>query len=232
MQEKPLLLSSAKIGTLQTKPARKGWVLVLIAFCFVCVTVGVIDSLSRILGGYTPAADTSTTTAPQHMDAAALVSTTVAANSVEPFVPTTLSIPSLNITASVELSGLKPDGSMQAPKHFDTVAWYKDGPMAGAPGNTVIAGHLNNALGLSGIFEKLNTLSLGDTFMLSDKDGHTAAYVVREMSVYDAKSAPNNLIFTTSGPSQAVLITCDGAWDQGARSYDKRLVITAQLLQL
>ena len=52
---------------------------------------------------------------------------------------------------------------MGTPSTFYTVAWYSAGPKPGEPGNTVIDGHVNNALGLSGVFEHLGDVQIGDT---------------------------------------------------------------------
>lgn len=143
-----------------------------------------------------------------------------------PFIPERLTIAAISVDTSVEMVGLNAAGNMAVPSSYKTVAWYKDGARVNAAGSTVIAGHLNNSLGMAGVFERLHTLGLGDTIVV-EGEGNQVEYVVREMTVYDAELAPTDEIFTTDGPSQLVLITCNGAWDQGARSYDKRLVIIA-----
>lgn len=147
-----------------------------------------------------------------------------------PFVPVRIQVPALHIDAEVESVGRKTDGVMKAPSTFKTTAWFNEGSLAGAEGNTVIAGHLNNAVTTSGVFEHLDALSLGETIILIDSLGREARYVVREMTVYETLKAPNDLIFATEGNSRVVLITCNGAWDKGKRSYDKRLVIFADLI--
>lgn len=147
----------------------------------------------------------------------------------ETLTPTRLSIPSLDVDASVEALGLNASGNMAAPTTYYTVAWYKDGPKPGEAGNTVIAGHLDNSLGLAGVFYKLDQLQFGDTIVVRGEEGE-ARYAVRSMTVYDAENAPNEEIFATEGPSRLVLITCDGAWREGTRSYDKRLIVVAELI--
>lgn len=147
-----------------------------------------------------------------------------------PFVPVRIRVPSLGVDATVESVGRKADGTMKTPSRFDTTSWWNEGSRAGEPGNTVIAGHLNNALTTSGVFEHLDELVLGETIVLIDENGKEARYIVREMTVYETLKAPNDLIFSTKGPSRVVLITCNGAWDKGKRSYDKRLVIFADLI--
>lgn len=191
------------------------------------VGVGALDVLYRISGfpgvvaaSNAPAASAASLSRPQNREVPP---------EVAPFVPMRLVAPSIGIDAQVEQVGLNQSGNMRAPTSVSTVAWYKDGPRPGESGNTVIAGHLNNAIGLSGVFERLGDLRVGDTVTVEGQSG-TARYIVRALTVYDAEAAPTERIFATEGPSMLILITCDGAWDHGTRSYDKRLVVEAELL--
>ncbi len=219
MQSEPLLLSSARSGVLKLEPILSSRDILLLFFGLVFVIFGAADLLSRVF------AHTAAVPAITLGELATSTPDIFAA----PFTPTRLSIPRLLLNASIESVGRKPDGFMRAPSRFDTVAWFNEGSLPGAAGNAVIAGHLNNAIDTSGVFEHLNELSLGDTIILQGENDREARYVVREMTVYDTAQAPQDTIFSTSGPSRIVLITCDGAWDQGKRSYDKRLVVYADL---
>lgn len=146
-----------------------------------------------------------------------------------PITPARLTIASIGVHANVEQVGKKSDGSMATPSSFQDVAWYKPGSKPGDAGSAVIAGHVNNALTTSGVFEHLLDVKVGDYITVSDTSGKTLVYVVTKTAQYNLDSAPLNDIFTQSGPSQLVLITCDGAWDAAAHSYNKRLVVYAQL---
>jgi LPXTG-site transpeptidase (sortase) family protein len=146
-----------------------------------------------------------------------------------PIVPAFLTIPSIGVRANVEQVGKKSDGSMDTPKKFDDVAWYSPGSKPGEAGNAVIDGHVNNALTTAGVFEHLNSLNLGDAIDVADSSGHTLNYIVTSIQEYPADAAPAASVFATTGPSQLVLITCDGDWVQSDHSFDKRLVIFARL---
>lgn len=197
--------------------------LLAVFFGLIFVLYGAIDILARLnhagrgLDATTPAAVVLArpTRGPQVIET--------------PFIPERLVVDSIGVQASVESVGLTVAGHMAVPSSYKTVAWYRDGARIGAAGSTVIAGHLNNSLGLAGVFESLHTLSLGDVITV-EGEGKSAQYSVREMSVYAADAAPTETIFATEGPSRLILITCNGAWDKGARSYDKRLVIVAEPL--
>lgn len=186
------------------------------------VGVGALDILYRMSGF-------SGLVAAESAASSALLSRPQNRADTAPFTPTRLSIPSLTIDAAIEAVGRNPNGDMTAPSSYSTTAWYRDGSRPGEPGTTVIAGHFNNSLGLAGVFERLNQIELGDTIVVHGESGE-ARYVVRELSVHDASNAPLEQLFATTGASRLVLITCDGAWDRGTRTYDKRLIVVAEML--
>lgn len=215
MQREPLLLSSAKIG-MPIEQSRLSWGGIVLAILFgFFVVYGAVDICIRIFssgssaGVYIPSI------------------TATSSSALTPLTPERLIIPSLSVNALVESVGENGGGHMAAPKHFDEVAWYNLGSKPGSAGNAVVAGHLNNAIGLSGVFEKLDRLTLGSEIIVQG-EGREIHYTVREMTVYGANDAPLTEIFTREGPSRLVLVTCDGAWDAGVRSYDKRLVLIAE----
>jgi LPXTG-site transpeptidase (sortase) family protein len=149
------------------------------------------------------------------------------ASSTQAFVPTRLKVPSLGVDASVEAVSNKDDGSMQTPKNFSDVGWYQPGSKPGEAGNAVFAGHVNNALTKSGVFEHLSQVHIGDYVTVEDGSGHSLVYKVMAIDQYPWNEAPAQSIFATTGPSQLILITCDGEWLKSERTYDKRLVVTA-----
>jgi len=116
---------------------------------------------------------------------------------------------------------------MATPTDFADVAWYAPGGRPGGTGNAVFAGHVNNALTTAGVFAHLKQVNLGDYVTVSDKDGYTIVYKITAIDQYPADEAPAASIFATEGPSQLVLITCDGDWVPTEKTFDKRLVITA-----
>jgi LPXTG-site transpeptidase (sortase) family protein len=153
----------------------------------------------------------------------------VSAPSSGVLIPVRLSIPSIGVDASIEQVGVESDGSMGTPSSFDTVAWYKDGSKPGEPGNAVIDGHVNNALTAAGVFEHLDQLHLGDNILVSDASGRSLSFTVTSEQVYAVDKAPTSQIFATAGAPGLALITCDGAWDQGKKMFNERLVVYATL---
>jgi LPXTG-site transpeptidase (sortase) family protein len=232
MSEKPLLLSSAKTGILVKKTSEKVFLYVMGAIGLFVVLVGAFDLASRVsrsLPGYNlgfaafaPAVvlfNASTTDS--------LFGTPQA--SAVPLVPALLTIPSIGVRAPVEQVGKKADGSMGTPQKFEDVAWYSLGAKPGEAGNAVIDGHVNNALTKAGVFEHLDSVKLGDKVTVADASGKALDYIVTNIQEYPTDTAPAASIFATTGPSQLVLITCDGDWVQSDHSFNKRLVVFAQL---
>jgi sortase A len=158
-------------------------------------------------------------------------SATTSTVSTTSIVPARLTIPAIGIDAKVESVGNDKNGAMKTPSTFHTVAWYNLGSKPGQSGNAVIAGHVNNALTKVGVFEHLDALKVGDTIRVADAAGKTLNFTVRDIEDYSADQAPTDVIFSRSGKSQLVLVTCAGDWDPKAHSYDHRLVVFASLAQ-
>jgi len=188
-----------------------------------CVLVGAADMTSRLVKNLGPDA-TFLAFAP----AAALYPSAFVATSTEAFVPASLRIPSIGVNAVVELTGVKADGTMGTPKNFDNVAWYSPGAKPGQMGSAVFAGHVNNAMLKSGVFEHLSQVTTGDYITVEDSAGKALVYRVSSVKEYQP-DASTDALFTTTGPSRLVLITCEGEWVSSAHSYNKRLVVIASL---
>jgi LPXTG-site transpeptidase (sortase) family protein len=197
------------------------------------IFVGLTDLLSRVLPRV-PRDTGSTAFAPGIVALNPGLLTSLFATApatADPITPAHLSIPSLGVDAVVEQVGVKDDGSMQNPSSFATVGWYKYGAKPGAVGHAVFAGHVNNALGLDGVFAHLFEVNIGDKIVVTDQNGSTLTYAVESKTQYDSQNAPRDEIFKVTGPSELVLITCEGDWIPSARSYNKRLVVLARLVR-
>ena len=93
----------------------------------------------------------------------------------------------------------------------------------------VIDGHVDNGFGLAGVFNNLQKAEAGDEIIVTTKEGGRYRYVVTSLQTYDYKQVPVESIFSTSGAPRLAIITCDGAWIAGEKTYDRRLVVYAEL---
>lgn len=145
-------------------------------------------------------------------------------------VPAQLSIPALDVEAPVQAVGINAEGNMAVTRDYTTAFWYQYGSLPGERGNAVIAGHFDNSLGLPGIFHSLRKLQEGDVVYVGNSRSERLAFRVTRIEHFDSELAPKEEVFRTDGPPQLVLITCEGVWDPIEKSYDKRLVVFAELV--
>lgn len=143
--------------------------------------------------------------------------------------PVRIRIPALGVDAEVQHVGVNAKGNMAVPTNYTDTAWYENGPAPGDRGSAVIAGHVNNGLGLSGVFEHLKDLTVGDDIYIERADGEEVHFVVIGSRVYPYTDAPEEVIFNPSGSARLNLITCDGSWVQEDKTYDQRLVVFTRL---
>jgi sortase (surface protein transpeptidase) len=143
--------------------------------------------------------------------------------------PEQLSIPAINIDANIQDVGINGKGNMAVPSNFTDVAWYKYGPVPGRLGSAVIDGHVDNGLGLDGVFKHLGDLHVGDDVFVDTKSGTHLHFVVHEIESYPYQDAPVERIFKAADRARLNLVTCEGAWVKGDKTYDHRLVVYAEL---
>ena len=233
MSEKLSLLSSA---TSREPKHHRGLRVAATAIGVCVILVGAADVSSRIahdafganasLYSFAPAI---TLLGNYNTDAGTIPAAATRSASTTPLIPVRLEIPSIGVNAHVEQVGNKADGSMGTPSTFGDVAWYAAGSAPGQPGNAVIDGHVDNALTTAGVFMHLSQIALGDTITVVNASGTPMNFTVTNVEEIPADSAPAASIFTTTGPSQLVLITCDGTWVPNTKSFDQRLVVFASL---
>ncbi len=144
--------------------------------------------------------------------------------------PTHLSIPSIAVDAKVQLVGLTASGAMGIPTNFTDVGWYKYGVVPGEVGSAVIDGHVDNALGFKGVFKYLANVKVGEDVFMTDVSGAQHRFVVREVTSYPYDEVPAGDIFHESDRRLIRLITCGGKWIKSAKTYDTRVVVTAEYI--
>ena len=145
--------------------------------------------------------------------------------------PVFLIIPSISTRAHVQYVGVTSKGTMAVPNNFTDVAWYKDGVVPGDTGTAVIDGHLDDGLGLPAVFWSLSKLNLGDEIDVVTKDNKKIVFVVTKVNLYHTDDPNAGLeIFSQSNKPTIRLITCDGVWLKDQKTYNERLVVSAELV--
>lgn len=139
--------------------------------------------------------------------------------------PVKVSIPTVGIEGDIVLVGRTKAGKMGVPANYEDVGWYKYGPLPGAIGNAVLAGHLDNGRGKPAVFYNLRNIRIGDSVYVENSDGMKTKFTVKEIRLVDYTNPPLEDIFGTSSGEMLNLITCDGTWDPKVKNYDKRFVV-------
>ncbi len=143
--------------------------------------------------------------------------------------PEHIKIPVIGVDADVEAVGFTRKQTMASPRNYKVVGWYKYGVMPGQKGSAVLAGHLDNGFGLPAVFKKLSKLQVGDSIYIENEVRDNLHFMVTELTTYNYKEAPLELIFNQADKEYLKLITCNGSWVGEDETYDTRLVVTAVL---
>jgi LPXTG-site transpeptidase (sortase) family protein len=143
--------------------------------------------------------------------------------------PVRLHIPAIAVNAKVQKVGVTAKNTIGIPSNFTDVAWYKYGAVPGEQGSAIIDGHVDNALALPGVFKNLHNVKVGDDIYVDDAEGTTLHFKVTDVSSYDYKNTPASLL-TENDKKLLRLITCGGKWVRSDKTYDTRLVVTAEFV--
>jgi sortase A len=144
--------------------------------------------------------------------------------------PDRLIIPRLDIDTDIQYVGVTASGNMGVPSNFTDVGWYKYGTVPGQRGSAVIDGHVDNGLGLAGVFKHLEDLDVGDDVFIETKGGSRLRFVVTEVATYGYKEVPGDMLFERADARRLNLITCGGSWIKAEKTYDERVVVYTVLV--
>jgi sortase A len=143
--------------------------------------------------------------------------------------PILLNIPSIDVNSKIVDVGITSRGNMGTPTNYEDVGWYRYGILPGEAGSAVMAGHVDNGLSLPGVFSKLSEVKVGDDIFTTNKLGAKLHFVVKNIATY-AYDAKDTNVFTQNDGKYLKLITCVGTWKPDNKTHDKRLVVTAVLV--
>ncbi|MFL5761474.1 MAG: class F sortase [Thermomicrobiales bacterium] len=144
--------------------------------------------------------------------------------------PTNIKIDAIGVDANIEMLEVV-NGEMQPPSNESDVAWYKDSGRLGAPGNVMMAGHLNWYGVPVAVFGYLDQLKKNDTIEVTGADGKVFVYQVKWVKNFPADEAPPKLVVGGSSKKVLTLITCGGYWQPDQLEYNQRTVVRAELVE-
>ncbi|SFO75646.1 Sortase family protein [Geodermatophilus dictyosporus] len=146
--------------------------------------------------------------------------------------PVSVGIPEIGVSSDLLRLGLNDDGTVEVPPLApdDRAGWYENGPAPGAVGPAVLLGHVDSAEWGPGVFFDLGALAPGDEVEVSRADGTVAVFAVDRVERHAKDDFPTVAVYGNTDDAQLRLITCGGAFDPGAGSYEDNVVAFATLV--
>jgi sortase (surface protein transpeptidase) len=148
-----------------------------------------------------------------------------------PSAPVTLDIPAIAVHTGLLTLGLNPDGTVEVPPLDSPQAgWYDGSPTPGELGPAVILGHVDSARSGPAVFYDLAALLPGDTVDVTRADGSLVRFRVDSVERYPKRAFPADAVYGDLDHPGLRLITCGGAFDHAARSYEDNVVVYASAI--
>lgn len=140
-------------------------------------------------------------------------------------VPVRLRIPAIAVDSALETLHRADDGRLAAPEDWQSAGWFAGGPVPGAPGPAVIAGHVDSPDGPA-VFAGLARLRPGDAIEVELSDGAVAVFEVDGSRTVPQADFPAAAVYGPVPDRQLRLITCH-TFDEAAGHYVDNLVVFA-----
>lgn len=145
--------------------------------------------------------------------------------------PTSVSIPTLSVMSTLIPLGVNPDLTVQVPllTSAGQAGWFDLGVRPGEIGSAVLLGHVN-ADGVTGVFNKLGTMNLGDIVSVGRADGTTVSFKVIRVHTVLKSQFPSQEVYGPKSDAEIQLITCGGTLDRAAHNYLSSVIVTGVLV--
>ncbi|MGR7024790.1 class F sortase [Geodermatophilus sp. URMC 62] len=142
--------------------------------------------------------------------------------------PVRLQIPARGVDAPVDATGVTADGQMALPGDVGRAGWYRFGPVPGAPGSAVVAGHVDDVEQGLGALAPLREVQPGDEVLVTDAAGAVTRWVVAGRELLDKQALPVDVLFRRDGPPRLTLVTCGGPFLPDVGGYRDNVVVVAE----
>ena len=142
--------------------------------------------------------------------------------------PVAVRIPSLGVSSSLENLSVGPSGELGVPVDYDRAGWYADGPVPGAIGPAIIAGHVDSTTGPA-VFFRLGELEVGDEIIVDTVDARSLVFTVTGRTQSAKATFPTAEVYSNVPRPELRLITCAGVFDPSVGHYTDNLIVFAAL---
>ncbi|MEU6710305.1 class F sortase [Nonomuraea sp. NPDC046802] len=152
------------------------------------------------------------------------------ATPMRPERPTAVYIPSIGVAAPLMELGLDERGAIENPPFHppNLAGWYRYGPVPGQRGAAVITGHLDTRTGPA-VFADLRNVKRGEQVQVLRADRSVAVFVVDKVEHTPKRSFPAKKVYAKLDYPGLRLVTCGGAFDRQAHSYQDNTIVYAHL---
>jgi sortase (surface protein transpeptidase) len=147
-----------------------------------------------------------------------------------------LQIPELGVDTPLETLHRDDAGVLVPPPvtEPDKVGWYAEGVLPGEVGPALIAGHVSGrpegaTESMPGIFARLTELDAGDRVIVV-RGGEPLTFEIYQRGSYRKDEFPTEEVYGDRAGPELVLVTCGGAFDPAAHSYEENIVVFARLV--
>lgn len=142
--------------------------------------------------------------------------------------PRLLIIPKLRTTSYIQPVGVDQTGVMATPNNIYFTGWYVKNVAPGEAGVSILNGHVGGRYA-PGVFKDLKSLIKGDSITIEMGDQSKRSFRVVSVDSYEVSRAAEPLFKDDPEISNELhLITCDGAYNEVAKTYDQRVIVVAQ----
>lgn len=143
--------------------------------------------------------------------------------------PQRLTIPSINLDATIISAGENKRREMEVPPDNKTIGWWNKGIIPGQIGSAVLAGHFKVEDGSPGVFYNLRNIKVGDEIIIADET-ELKRFVVLDMKMYSVEEFPLEYVFSyNDGKRRLNIMTCAGKYLPKRDDYSHRIVVYTEL---
>ncbi|MFC7548406.1 class F sortase [Plantactinospora sp. GCM10030261] len=139
--------------------------------------------------------------------------------------PQRVRVPRLGVDSPLAPLGLDGTGRLVPPAAYDQAGWYAGGPVPGATGPAIIAGHLDSLSGPA-VFARIDELRGGDVIEVHGATG-SISFRVTAVERYAKESFGTDAVYGPTPGPELRLVTCGGTFDERTRHYRDNVVVFA-----
>ena len=145
--------------------------------------------------------------------------------------PNNISINSVGINSYIQAVGVDQNKEVAVPSNIHLAGWFTSSVSPGQKGLSIIDGHVNGRT-QDGVFKNLPDVQKDDEVLVTLGNGTVNKFKVFEITEVGEPEAASILFSQNPKVSnQLNLITCVGSFNQNTRRYDKRVIVSAELVQ-